>query len=132
MKRKGRVMLKTIIAISVGAAAGALLRWFLGIKLNSFLPQIPPGTLAANLIGGYIVGLAIAFFADTPNLAPEWRLLIITGFCGGLTTFSTFSAEVVALLQQGDIARMMLAISMHVMGSLFMTILGIASWSVIR
>lgn len=125
-------MLKTIIAISAGAAAGALLRWFLGIKLNSFLPQIPPGTLAANLIGGYIVGLAIAFFADTPNLAPEWRLLIITGFCGGLTTFSTFSAEVVALLQQGDIARMMLAISMHVMGSLFMTILGIASWSVIR
>ena len=125
-------MLKTIIAISVGASAGSLLRWFLGVRLNSFLPQIPPGTLAANLIGGYVVGLAIAFFADTPNLAPEWRLLIITGFCGGLTTFSTFSAEVVALLQQGDIARMTLAISAHVMGSLFMTILGIASWTVVR
>jgi CrcB protein len=125
-------MVKTIVAISLGAAAGALLRWFLGLRLNSLLPQIPPGTLAANLIGGYIVGLAIAFFADTPNLAPEWRLLIITGFCGGLTTFSTFSAEVVALLQQGDIARMALAVSMHVMGSLFMTILGIASWSIIR
>jgi fluoride exporter len=125
-------MLKTIIAISVGASAGALLRWYLGVKLNSFLPQIPPGTLAANLIGAYVVGLAIAFFADTPNLAPEWRLLIITGFCGGLTTFSTFSAEIVALLQQGDIARMALAVSLHVMGSLFMTILGIASWTVVR
>ncbi len=125
-------MLKTIIAISAGASAGAVLRWYLGVKLNSFLPQIPPGTLASNLIGGYVVGLAIAFFADTPNLAPEWRLLIITGFCGGLTTFSTFSAEVVALLQQGDIARMALAVSMHVMGSLFMTILGIASWTVVR
>ena len=125
-------MLKMIIAISVGASAGSLLRWFLGVKLNSFLPQIPPGTLAANLIGAYVVGLAIAFFADAPNLAPEWRLLIITGFCGGLTTFSTFSAEIVALLQQGDIARMALAVSLHVMGSLFMTILGIASWTVVR
>jgi CrcB protein len=125
-------MLKTIVAISVGATAGALLRWFLGLKLNSLLPQIPPGTLAANLIGGYVVGLAIAFFADAPGIAPEWRLLIVTGFCGGLTTFSTFSAEVVALLQQGDIARMMLAVSVHVMGSLFMTILGIASWTAIR
>ncbi len=125
-------MLKTIVAISVGAAAGALLRWFLGLKLNGFLPQIPPGTLAANLIGGYVVGVAIAYFADAPGLAPEWRLLIVTGFCGGLTTFSTFSAEVVALLQQGDIARMMLAISVHVMGSLFMTILGIASWAAVR
>lgn len=125
-------MLKTILAISLGASAGALLRWFLGLKLNSLLPQIPPGTLAANLIGGYVVGLAIAYFAEAPGIAPEWRLLIVTGFCGGLTTFSTFSAEVVALLQQGDIARMMLAISVHVVGSLFMTILGIASWAAIR
>lgn len=125
-------MLKAIIAISFGAAAGALLRWFLGLKLNSLLPAIPPGTLAANLIGGYIVGLAIAFFSNAPYLAPEWRLLIITGFCGGLTTFSTFSAEVVTLIQQGDTMRMMLAIALHVMGSLFMTILGIASWVAMR
>lgn len=125
-------MLKTIVAISLGASAGALLRWFLGLKLNPLLPQIPPGTLAANLIGGYVVGLAIAYFAEAPGIAPEWRLFIVTGFCGGLTTFSTFSAEVVALLQQGDLARMALAISVHVVGSLAMTILGIASWAVIR
>jgi crcB protein len=125
-------MLKTIVAISLGASAGALLRWVLGLKLNALLPQIPPGTLAANLIGGYVVGLAIAYFAEAPGIAPEWRLFIVTGFCGGLTTFSTFSAEVVALLQQGDLARMALAISVHVVGSLAMTVLGIASWAVIR
>ena len=121
-------MLKAIIAISVGAAVGALLRWALGLKLNSLMPAIPPGTLAANLIGGYVVGLAIAFFADAPELSPEWRLLVITGFCGGLTTFSTFSAEVVALMQQGELARMALAISLHLAGSVAMTVAGIATW----
>ncbi|HET9576858.1 MAG TPA: fluoride efflux transporter CrcB [Usitatibacter sp.] len=121
-------MLKAIIAISVGSAAGALLRWVLGLKLNSLMPSIPPGTLAANLVGGYVVGLAIAFFADTPELSPEWRLFVITGFCGGLTTFSTFSAEVVALMQQGELARMALAISLHLGGSILMTIAGIATW----
>ncbi|MGE5097001.1 MAG: fluoride efflux transporter CrcB [Betaproteobacteria bacterium] len=121
-------MLKAIIAISVGSAAGALLRWVLGLKLNSLMPSIPPGTLAANLVGGYVVGLAIAFFADTPEIPPEWRLFVITGFCGGLTTFSTFSAEVVALMQQGELARMALAISLHLGGSILMTIAGIATW----
>jgi CrcB protein len=119
---------KAIVAICVGAAAGALLRWALGLKLNSLMPSIPPGTLAANLIGGYVVGLAVAFFADAPELAPEWRLLIITGFCGGLTTFSTFSAEVVALIQQGELARMAAAIALHLAGSIVMTIAGIATW----
>src|SRR3982074_3165768 len=94
-------MWKSIVAICVGASLGALFRWWLGARLNSFFPAIPPGTLAANLIGGYIIGLAVAFFAAFPALAPEWRLLIITGFCGGLTTFSTFSAEGVTLLQEG-------------------------------
>ena len=78
------------LAVSIGAVAGALLRWQLGVLLNSYFPVVPPGTLAANLIGGYIIGLTIAFLAQAPNVAPEWRLLIITGFCGGLTTFSTF------------------------------------------
>ncbi len=87
-------MWKSILAIALGAALGALLRWLLGLKLNAFFPTMPPGTLAANLIGGYVVGLAIAFFTALPGLAPEWRLLVVTGFCGGLTTFSTFSAEV--------------------------------------
>ena len=120
-----------ILAFSLGSAAGALLRWVLGDKLNALFPAIPPGTLAANLIGGYIVGVAIAYFAVRPDLAPEWRLLIITGFCGGLTTFSTFSAEVVALLQQGDLGKMALAIAIHVVGSVAMTILGIASWQLV-
>jgi CrcB protein len=97
-------MLKSILAIGIGASLGALLRWVLGLSLNSYFPAIPMGTLASNLIGGYIIGVAVAFFAAYSALAPEWRLFIITGFCGGLTTFSTFStfsAEIVALLQQG-------------------------------
>lgn len=121
-------MLKAIAAISLGAAIGALLRWTLGLKLNSLMPSIPPGTLAANVIGGYVVGVAVAFFADAPEIPPEWRLLVITGFCGGLTTFSTFSAEVVVLLQQGQLVRMAAAIAVHVVGSLLATIAGIATW----
>lgn len=121
-------MWKSILAIAVGAALGALLRWVLGLKLNGLFPTIPVGTLSANLVGGYIIGLSIAYFAQMPGLAPEWRLLIITGFCGGLTTFSTFSAEVVTLLQQGRLTWAMGAISVHVAGSLLMTLLGMATW----
>ena len=117
-----------VIAISVGAVAGALLRWLLGLQLNALYPAIPPGTLAANIIGGYVIGVAVAYFAARPDIAPEWRLFIITGFCGGLTTFSTFSAEVVTLLQAGELAKSVAAISIHVVGSLAATILGIASW----
>jgi protein CrcB len=86
-------MLKSLLVIAVGASLGAWLRWLLGMKLNALFPTIPPGTVVANMVGGYIIGLAIAFLAASPSLSPEWRLLIITGFCGGLTTFSTFSAE---------------------------------------
>ena len=125
-------MWKTILAISLGSSLGALLRWGLGIKLNSLFPDIPPGTLTANLIGGYIIGVAIAWFAQAPDIAPEWRLLIITGFCGGLTTFSTFSAEVVTLLQQGRLSWAMSAIAIHVSGSLLMTLAGLASWQLVK
>jgi fluoride exporter len=125
-------MWKPILAISIGSILGGLLRWVLGIKLNSLFPTVPPGTLTANLVGGYIIGLAIAFFAHTPNIVPEWRLLIITGFCGGLTTFSTFSAEVVDLLQQGRLAWAMAAIAIHVSGSLLMTLTGMASWQLLK
>lgn len=121
-------MWKTIFAIALGAALGALLRWFLGMKLNSLFPTIPPGTLAANLLGGYIIGVAIAYFALAPSIAPEWRLLIITGFCGGLTTFSTFSAEVVSLLQQGRPGWALGAVAVHVAGSLLATFAGMVSW----
>jgi CrcB protein len=120
-------MLKSIVAICVGASAGALLRWWLGLVLNGLFPTIPPGTLAANLVGGYLVGLAIAFFATYTAIAPEWRLLVITGFCGGLTTFSTFSAELVGLLQQGRAAWALAAAAMHLAGSVLMTFAGIAT-----
>ena len=118
-----------VLAVAVGGGVGALARWMLSYQLNAYFPAIPPGTLAANIIGGYIVGFAIAFFASRPEIAPEWRLLIITGFCGGLTTFSTFSAEVVTLIQQGEIVKMGIAITLHLAGSLAATILGIASWT---
>ncbi len=120
-------MLASILAISAGASAGAVLRWLLGMSLNAMFPAIPPGTLAANLIGGYLIGVAMAVFADHPGLAPEWRLLIVTGFLGGLTTFSTFSAEVTTLIQQGRLLWASAAIGMHVAGSLALTLLGLAS-----
>jgi CrcB protein len=125
-------MWKPIIAISLGSALGAVLRWGLGTRLNSLFPDIPPGTLVANLIGGYIVGVAIGYFAQAPDISPEWRLFIITGFCGGLTTFSTFSAEVVTLLQQGRLSWAMGAIAVHVSGSLLMTLAGLASWQLLK
>jgi len=118
---------KSIFAIAVGSTLGGLLRWGLGLKLNSLLPDLPPGTLAANLIAGYLVGLALAYFAQAPELSPEWRLLLITGFCGGLSTFSTFSAEVVSLLQRGLYAWAMSASVIHVAGSVVMTLAGIAT-----
>jgi len=121
-------MWKPVLAISVGSALGALLRWVLGTNLNACFPSLPPGTLSANLIGGYIVGVAVAYFAQAPDIAPEWRLFIITGFCGGLTTFSTFSAEVVTLLQEGRLPMAVGAIAAHVTGSLLMTLAGLVSW----
>jgi len=118
-----------VLAVAIGGGIGALARWMLSYQLNAYFPAIPPGTLASNILGGYIVGFAIAFFAARPDIAPEWRLFIITGFCGGLTTFSTFSAEVVTLMQQGELVKMGIAMAMHLAGSLAATILGIATWT---
>jgi len=120
-------MWKTIAAISAGASIGALLRYWLGTILNQYFPSIPPGTLAANLIGAYVVGLAIAYFSTSTAIAPEWRVFIITGFCGGLTTFSTFSAEIVTLLQQGRAPLALGAIAAHLGGSVLMTFAGIGT-----
>ncbi len=125
-------MLNATLAISVGAALGALLRWQLGLRLNELFPTLPPGTLIANIVGGYIIGLAVAFFATANDIAPEWRLLIITGFCGGLTTFSTFSAEVVTLLQSGRIGWASTTIAVHVSASIVATIAGLVTWELIR
>ena len=117
---------KSIVAVSLGAALGALLRWVLSAWLNASFPPIPPGTLVSNLIGGYVVGIAIAAFA-TSALPLEWRLFVITGFCGGLTTFSTFSAELVIQLQQGRALWALAAAGVHFMGSVAMTFAGIGT-----
>ena len=119
--------LAAILAISLGAVAGALLRAVLAQTCNALFPDLPPGTLLANLLGAYLIGVALAVFAARPDLPAEWRLLIVTGFLGSLTTFSTFSAEVVSLLQSGRMGMAAAAIGAHLGGSLAMTLLGLAS-----
>lgn len=121
-----------VLAIALGASLGALLRWVLGNQLNALFPFLPPGTLAANLLGGYLIGLAVAFFATHPTLPPEWRLLAVTGFLGGLTTFSTFSAEVVTQLMAGRLGWSLMTVAVHVAGSITMTLLGIGTVSLVR
>ncbi len=122
------MLIYSFIAIGLGAACGAWLRWGLGLWLNANVPSLPLGTLTANLLGGYLVGLAIAFFMQYPSLYSEWRLFIITGFLGGLTTFSTFSAETVTLLIRGQYAWGAGIIAAHLGGSLLMTVLGIQTF----
>ena len=113
------------IAVGVGAALGAWLRWWLGVALNTLNPNLPYGTLAANLIGGYLIGIAVEYFSQQVALPIEIRLFAITGFLGGLTTFSSFSAEAVGLLTESRYAWAFLLISSHLIGSIAMTVLGI-------
>lgn len=120
-------MWKSIVAIGFGAALGALLRWWLGNRLNGLFPSLPPGTLAANILGAYVIGAAIAFFARNPALPAEWRLFIITGFCGALTTFSTFSAEVATALQSGQAGWALTEVGAHIIASLLATFAGMAT-----
>lgn len=115
----------SVLAVAAGAALGALVRWWLSVSLNSLFPDIPPGTLTANLAGGYIIGLVIPWFADMPTLAPETRLFVITGFLGGLTTMSSFAAETVSLLRTGRLGMGLGELVLHVGGSLTMCTLGI-------
>ena len=116
----------TVLAICIGASLGALARWGLGLWLTPG-GVLPWGTLAANLVGGYLIGVAIAAFQAMPQLDPVWRLLLITGFLGGLTTFSSFSAEVVEFLMAGRYGLALLTAGLHVLGSLAMTVLGLKS-----
>jgi fluoride exporter len=117
-------MLYSFVAIGVGAVLGAWLRWGLGITLNPLFPNLPLGTFAANLLGGYVIGLALEYFSHHSSLPPEARLFVVTGFLGALTTFSTFSAEAVNLLAQGKYGWSLVLIVAHVIGSIAMTILG--------
>lgn len=120
-------MFQTLAAIGGGAVLGAWARWWLGLRLNALWPSLPPGTLVANLLGGYLIGVVLAYLAVHSELAPQWRLFLVTGFLGALTTFSTFSAEVVGLLQAGQWTAAMLAVSVHVLGTLAMTLAGLGS-----
>lgn len=113
-------------AVGSGAAVGAWLRWWLGGRLNPIFPTLPLGTLAANLIGGFLIGVAVAYFDRHPTLPPEARLMVVTGFMGGLTTFSTFSSEVVGLIGRGEYVWAAAAGSVHLFGSLMLTGLGAA------
>lgn len=122
----------SFIAIGLGAVLGAWLRWGLGLWLNPLFATVPLGTLAANLCGGYLIGVAVAFFAQHPGLPPEWRLFAITGFLGALTTFSTFSIEVFTLISRGQLAWALTAAGLHLLGSLAMTGLGVWTYSFLR
>jgi fluoride exporter len=133
MQANGRqTMLISIGVISLGAALGALLRWYFATRLNATFPQLPPGTLAANILGAYLIGIAMAVFLAFPALSPFWRLLIVTGFLGGLTTFSTFSAEVVTALLDGRSVWALSTIASHVIGSVVMTLLGVGTVRLVR
>ena len=118
-----------IFAICLGASLGALSRWGLGLWLSTGA-GLPWGTLAANLIGGYLIGVCIALFQSMPQLDPVWKLAIVTGFLGALTTFSSYSAEVIGLLQQQRLTAALGWAAIHLVGSLCMTYVGMLSWNV--
>ena len=116
-----------VLAICFGACLGALARWQLGLWLSHSSALIPWGTLAANLIGGYLIGVCVGVFQQWPELDPLWRLTLVTGFLGALTTFSSFSAEVVSMLMQQRYALALMTTSVHLLGSLLLTVAGIKS-----
>ncbi|MCS2153403.1 fluoride efflux transporter CrcB [Scandinavium goeteborgense] len=114
-------MLQILLAVFIGGGTGSVLRWLLGMRLNPMHHAIPVGTLTANLLGAFIIGAGLAWFNRMTHIDPMWKLLITTGFCGGLTTFSTFSAEVVFLLQDGRFGWALLNVAVNLLGSFAMT-----------
>lgn len=121
------MLIYSLLSIFIGAGLGALLRWGFSVGLNAWFPAVPLGTLASNLVGAYLVGVAIVFFTVKAGLPPEWRLFVITGFMGGLTTFSTFSAEVVTLMTQGQFGWALIEMALHMLGSFALT--GLGMWT---
>ncbi|ABP33697.1 fluoride efflux transporter CrcB [Polynucleobacter asymbioticus] len=122
----------SILAIFCGAGLGALLRTGFNLLSVGVASVIPLGTLISNMVGGYLIGIALAFFGNNPHLSPEWKLLIITGFLGGLTTFSSFSAEVVTMIQRGEFTWALGTALLHLVGSLVLTLLGIWTYQAIK
>ena len=122
----------SILAIFCGAGLGALLRAGFNLLTVGVVSVIPLGTLISNMVGGYLIGLAIAFFGNNPHLSPECRLLVITGFLGGLTTFSSFSAEVVTFIQRGQFTWALGTALLHLVGSLILTFLGIWTYQALK
>jgi CrcB protein len=125
-------MWPSILAIFCGAGLGALLRAGFNLATVSVPSTLPLGTFISNMVGGYVIGIAIAFFGSNPNLSPEWKLFVITGFLGGLTTFSSFSAEVVVLIERGELVWALATALLHVLGSLALTFLGIWTFQAFR
>ncbi|WP_353428018.1 fluoride efflux transporter CrcB [Polynucleobacter sp. MWH-UH19D] len=122
----------SILAIFFGAGFGALLRAGFNVLTVSAASVIPLGTLLSNMVGGYLVGLAVAYFGNNPQLSPEWKLLVVTGFLGGLTTFSSFSAEVVGFIQRGEFTWALGTAMLHLVGSLILTFLGILTYQALK
>jgi CrcB protein len=122
----------SILAIFFGAGLGALLRAAFNFLTVGAASIIPLGTLLSNMVGGYLIGIAIAFFGNNPNLSPEWKLFVITGFLGGLTTFSSFSAEVVGFMQRGELSWALGTALLHLVGSLALTFLGILTYQALK
>ena len=125
-------MWTSILAIFCGAGLGALLRAGFNLVAVGVASTLPLGTFISNMVGGYLIGIAVAFFGNNPNLSPEWKLFVITGFLGGLTTFSSFSADVVAFIERGELAWALGTAALHVFGSLALTLLGIWTFNSFR
>ena len=125
-------MWPSIFAIFCGAGLGALLRAGFNLATVGLAATLPLGTFISNMVGGYLIGIAVAFFGNNPSLSPEWKLFIVTGFLGGLTTFSSFSAEVVGFLQRGEVTWALGTALMNLVGSLALTFLGILTYQALK
>ena len=122
----------SIVAIFFGAGIGALIRAGFNFLTFSTTSALPLGTFISNMVGGYLIGIAVAFFGNNPNLSPEWKLLVVTGFLGGLTTFSSFSAEVVGFMQRGEFTWALGTALLNLIGSLVLTFLGILTYQALK